>query len=341
MKEIILNEKVITSIDVTNPLDVITIRIGEDVEEISDEAFEGLYNLHNIYISENNKLRRIGKRVCKNCVSLKNINLEDCDKLEEIDDEAFSNCTNISIIRLPNSVKRIGKKAFEKSGIINIRLSSELKEIDDEAFSDCRSLTFIIIPSETKVSDEAFSSTDTEIIQINSDTNTDMGIESNNEPDSIENKENVIIINQEGKILSVPIREKPLYIFSHEFGIEYLAGKYLNTFIEDKAMNWALSNSLATIYMVDTYSEIFDILGFPNDLSIKQVETIKAILGTHKDNIVYGVLEIIDGHVKRSCDDTELTAGTYINNFENIVTNNCRINYLNNLNTTPKGPKKN
>ena len=50
---------------------------------------------------------------------------------------------------------------------------------------------------------------------------------------------------------------------------------------------------------------------------------------------------MIDGHVKRSCDDKELTAGTYIDNFENIVTNGCRINYLNNLNTTPKGPKKN
>ena len=337
MDEIILNERVITSIDVANPLDIITIRIGEDVEEISDEAFEGLYNLHNIYISENNKLRRIGKRVCKNCVSLKNINLEDCDKLEEIDDEAFSNCTNIPIIRLSNSVKRIGKKAFKKSGIINIRLSSELKEIDDEAFSDCRSLTFIIIPSETKVSDEAFSSTDTEIIQINSATNTDMGIESNNESDSIINKENVIMINHEGKILSVPIREMPLYIFSHEFGIEYIAAKYMDTFIEADAINWALSNDLAIMFMVDSYSDVFDILGFPNDLSSDQIKVMKEILETHKENIVFGVLEKIDGKVKRSCDDEERTAKDFLENFDSIITNGCNIKYLEKIKSESKG----
>lgn len=332
MDKIRLNDKIIKSIDVENPDSITTIFIEEDVEEISDGAFENLYNLHSIFISKNSNLRRIGKSACKNCFDLTNINLDSCEKLEEIDDEAFYHCSNIPFVRLTNSVKRIGKHAFSKTGILNCRLSPSLEEIDEGAFSNCKSLCFIIIPSNTKVSDDAFIGTDTIVININDDINIDINsIESNEEPDSIQNRENTILINQEGKIITVPIRDKSLYFASHEFGIEYLAANYFNTFIERKHMEWILSNSLATIFMVDAYSEIFDILGFPNDLSKDQVRVIKEILGTHKENKLYGILEIIDGHVRRSCDEEERTAGEFLEDFENIINNNCHNNYFDNI----------
>jgi hypothetical protein len=338
MDKIVLNDKIIEGLDVENPLDITTIMIEDTVEEIADNAFENLYNLHSIFISDNSNLKRIGKSACKNCFNLVNLKLDVCSELEVIEDEAFNHCTSLPIVRLPNSVKRIGKKAFSESGISNCRLSSSLEEIDEEAFADSTSLRFIIIPSGVKVSNDAFSGTDTEVIQIEKDKIIDMNsIIPNNVADSIENKENVITINQEGKILSVPVRDDSFYIASHEFGVEYIAAKYLNTFIEDKPMNWKLSNSLATIFMVDSYQDIFDILGFPNDLSANQIRVIKDILETHKENQLFGVLEIIDGHVRRSCDDEERTAKEFLENFDSIITNGCNIKYLEKIKSESKG----
>lgn len=340
MNKIRLNGKIIKGVDVQNPLDVTAIIIEEDVEEIADNAFENLYNLRSVFISDKSKLRRIGKCACKNCFNLVNLNLDACNRLEIIEDEAFSNCSSLSIVRLSNSCKRIGKKAFSESGLVNCRLSSLLEEIDEEAFSNCKTLSFIIIPSQTKVSDDAFSKTDTEIIKIENNKIIEMNsILSNNEPNSIKNKENVITVNQEGKILSVPIRDTTFYIASHEFGIEYIAAKYLNSFIDDKPMNWALSKSLATVFMVDSYKDIFDIIGFPNNLSTNQIKVIKEILGIHKENQFLGVLKLIDGHIKRSCDENELTVGEFLDDFDNLVSSNCCIDYLANIKSNSKVPK--
>lgn len=339
MDEIRLNDKIIKSIDIDNPLGITTIYIGDDVEEISDGAFENFYNLHSIFISENSNLRRIGKSACKNCYDLTNLNLDSCEKLEEIDDEAFSNCSSIPFVRLTNSVRRIGKRAFSKTEIHNCRLSPSLEEIDEEAFSNCKSLSFIIIPSKTKVYDNAFDGTNTEVVQV-SDDNKGNNISISDDVSMIENKENVIVIDQTGKMVFVPVRDKPFFISSHEFGMEYLAAKNFNTFIEDNAMNCILSNSLATIFMVDSYSDIFDILGFPNDLSNNQVRVIKEILETHKENKLYGIIEILNGHIKRSCDDDIIPAGEFLENFETIISNNCYINYIENIKNSHKSSKK-
>ena len=339
MDEIRLNDKIIKSIDIENPLGITTIYIGDNVEEISDGAFENFYNLHSIFISENSNLRRIGKSACKNCYDLTNLNLDSCEKLEEIDDEAFSNCSNIPFVRLTNSVRRIGKRAFSKTEIHNFRLSPSLEEIDEEAFSNCKSLSFIIIPSKTKVYDNAFDGTNTEVVQV-SDDNKGNNISISDDVSMIENKENVIVIDQTGKMVFVPVRDKPFFISSHEFGMEYLAAKYMDTFIEADAINWVLSNDLAIMFMVDSYSDVFDILGFPNDLSSDQIKVMKEILETHKENIVFGVLEKIDGKVKRSCDDEERTAKDFLENFDSIITNGCNIKYLEKIKSESKGIKK-
>ena len=51
MDKIVLNDKIIEGLDVENPLDITTITIEDTVEEIADNAFENLYNLHSIFIS--------------------------------------------------------------------------------------------------------------------------------------------------------------------------------------------------------------------------------------------------------------------------------------------------
>lgn len=61
--------------------------------------------------------------------------------------------------KLPNSVKKIGQRAFEKcKGLTDIEFTSNVTEIGNYAFEDCKGLTSLVIPSNiSSVGSRAFS----------------------------------------------------------------------------------------------------------------------------------------------------------------------------------------
>ena len=60
-------------------------------------------------------------------------------------------CINITSIKLPNSVKTLGKYAFYKcSGLASIELSNEIIVIDVYTFFECDNLKNVVMPSSVK-----------------------------------------------------------------------------------------------------------------------------------------------------------------------------------------------
>ena len=106
-----------------------SIVFNKDVQ-INDYAFEGCSNLRNITIAEGKKITAIGEG-------------------------AFSECVNLSEIdELIKDVEIIPVKAFYKTGVKQITVSSATTSIESEAFSECNSLTIIMfeLRQETTIS---------------------------------------------------------------------------------------------------------------------------------------------------------------------------------------------
>lgn len=95
------------------------IAFNENVQ-INDYAFEGCNNLSNITIADGKKITAIGEGA-----------FSECENLSEID-EVIKNVTTIPV------------KAFYKTGIKQITVSTITRSIESEAFSECNSLTTII-----------------------------------------------------------------------------------------------------------------------------------------------------------------------------------------------------
>lgn len=81
------------------------------------------------------------------------------DGVTEIGERAFSYGCPIKEIILADSVEKIGKEAFYRSGIesVTVTRNSRLAEIGENAFSACYALSVIFLPQNTvKIDDTAF-----------------------------------------------------------------------------------------------------------------------------------------------------------------------------------------
>lgn len=77
----------------------------------------------------------------------------------EIDMGAFCGCLSLTSVKLPETIKVIGRSAFGGTSITTLNLQSlnRLGEILDHAFCECRELTSVSLPSSLKkIDEEAF-----------------------------------------------------------------------------------------------------------------------------------------------------------------------------------------
>ena len=80
------------------------------------------------------------------------------ESLREIGEEAFAGFSGLTSIRIPASVKNIGKKAFSYSGLQQIDLPEGLEKIGESAFSSSDQLKTVKLPNSLKsIGEEAFS----------------------------------------------------------------------------------------------------------------------------------------------------------------------------------------
>ena len=70
------------------------------------------------------------------------------DGVTSIGNWAFDDCSSCTSIDIPNSVTRIGSRAFSSSGLTSLYIPSSVTNIGNEAFVDCINLTFIEVATD-------------------------------------------------------------------------------------------------------------------------------------------------------------------------------------------------
>lgn len=75
----------------------------------------------------------------------------------EINEYTFMGCTGLTKVNIPNSVKYIGRCAFQNCGLIEVVIPNSVVEIGPTAFADCKELTSVIISDNvTKIDEVTF-----------------------------------------------------------------------------------------------------------------------------------------------------------------------------------------
>lgn len=164
-----------------------TVHVPPGVENIEREAFQALYNVTDITLSDTvvniginafyqcndvtsftfgNSVEVIGDGAFRICDKMTSFTLP--NSITRIEDNAFAECTRLSSINIPDSVKSIGSKAFSATSmpiINNIRyadncavevmdnsltsytLENNTRIISDKLFSGFTQLTSFVIPN--------------------------------------------------------------------------------------------------------------------------------------------------------------------------------------------------
>ena len=110
-----------------------------DISSIGESAFANCHNLREVYIQS---ALAINTRAFYNCGMLETINLP--EGLTYIYSSAFTLTKSLKEIILPNSLKRIGIYAFEKSGIESVNIPSSVVDIGTGAFENTMLVTVTI-----------------------------------------------------------------------------------------------------------------------------------------------------------------------------------------------------
>ena len=75
----------------------------------------------------------------------------------EINEYTFMDCTGLTKVNIPNSVKYIGRFAFENTGLIEVVIPNSVVEIGPTAFEGCKELTSVILSDNvTKIDEVTF-----------------------------------------------------------------------------------------------------------------------------------------------------------------------------------------
>ena len=130
-----------------------TITIPSSVEEIGQAAFYGCTSLSEVYGLQSSKIKTIGANAFCQCSNLRSINLP--NTIEIIGNSAFENATHYSTnisLTLPESLKRIGDKAFMGVSLNLLHIPSSVVNIGSRAF-DTYGCSTITVASNNNVYD--------------------------------------------------------------------------------------------------------------------------------------------------------------------------------------------
>lgn len=105
---------------------MVAVVLADNVEVIGKESFSGCADLK--FFQANAALKSIGIRAFSSCDSLKYVELN--EGLEEIGNRAFYRCYAIhdGVIRIPGTVKKLGKEIFKESDVERIVTTKEVAE---------------------------------------------------------------------------------------------------------------------------------------------------------------------------------------------------------------------
>lgn len=137
-----------------NALTEVTVPAG--VTTLESGTFQNCQNLAAVNLHDG--ITKIAGSVFRGCAKLSTITLGDKSrsasvelpsKLTVIDSYVFQGCTSLTDITLPAKVTSVGTYAFEKSGLVSIRLNDGLTTLNGNCFNGTK-LTEIELPTSVK-----------------------------------------------------------------------------------------------------------------------------------------------------------------------------------------------
>lgn len=136
------------------------IELPDSVHTIGRDAFRnsGLAAAH---ISARIK---VGSEAFANCAQLKDAVIE--DGTTTLPDGVFQKCGELTQVHLPETVKAIGRRAFQQTGLQHIGLPPSLTKIGDEAFAETPLKSVEIPDGVREIGASAFRGTDIETVRI-------------------------------------------------------------------------------------------------------------------------------------------------------------------------------
>lgn len=134
---------------------IVSLKIPNSVEEISDFAFSGCLSLSSVSLGNN--LKRIGSYAFYQNKGLLSIVIP--NSVTRIDGSAFTECSKLATVSIGNSVNTMYRNVFENcTSLKKVTIAYGTTVIGDGAFKNCISLNSISIPnSVTKIGEWSFS----------------------------------------------------------------------------------------------------------------------------------------------------------------------------------------
>ena len=134
---------------------IVSLKIPNSVEEISDSAFSGCLSLSSVSLGNN--LKRIGSYAFYQNKGLLSIVIP--NSVTRIDGSAFTECSKLATVSIGNSVNTMYRNVFENcTSLKKVTIAYGTTVIGDGAFKNCISLNSISIPnSVTKIGEWSFS----------------------------------------------------------------------------------------------------------------------------------------------------------------------------------------
>ena len=127
------------------------------VETVGAYAFYGNRQLARLSLSQS--LKTIESHGLAALFALTSLSF-DRTQIETLEDGALSENIAVAVIRLPDTLKNLGKNVFYKnSSLTSVTLNSDFEEIPDGTFKDCTNLASFTLPNGVKrIGKEAFAS---------------------------------------------------------------------------------------------------------------------------------------------------------------------------------------
>lgn len=108
--------------------------VGVDfIKGFNSEAFQGNTSITSVTLP--GLMGAIPDGAFKGCTSLRDVVFE--GDIKEIPVSAFEDCTSLESISLPETVTKIGKRAFANSGLLDFLVPESLTTVEESAFEGC------------------------------------------------------------------------------------------------------------------------------------------------------------------------------------------------------------
>ena len=126
---------------------IISFRIGDNVDKIPSQLCCGMSNLQSINIPDN--VTTIGEEAFSSCRNIESANIG--NGVTDLGAYSFHNCNNLSSLKIGKGISRIRNYTFRNCNLLDtLIIPNNVEYIEESAFHDCSNLVYANIGSGVK-----------------------------------------------------------------------------------------------------------------------------------------------------------------------------------------------